>query len=190
MSPQIVFTNASGPDESGVGSVVVVVVLDVVVDDTGVGFAAWDPPPEHPATTTSTVTAKPACRRSPRISRSVRAPLSGRLAPGVPMVERVLVSLVTVEKPQPHTALVTRQRPERLNAMSIELAIELDDALRAVAYDNDVYVVVLAGAGRYRDRFERVDGGLRFNEREMGVEQVGDVREHLAFDLAGFVDGD
>ena len=58
------------------------------------------------------------------------------------------MSLVTVEKPQPHTALVTLHRPERLNAMSIELVIELDDALRAVADDNDVYVVVLTGAGR------------------------------------------
>ena len=58
------------------------------------------------------------------------------------------MSLVTVDKPQPHIALVTLQRPERLNAMSIELVIELDDALRAVGDDNDVYVVVLTGAGR------------------------------------------
>ena len=43
-------------------------------------------------------------------------------------------------------------------------------------------------AGRYRDRFDRVDGEWRFAEREMGVEQVGDVHEHLAFDLAAFVD--
>ena len=56
--------------------------------------------------------------------------------------------LVLVEKPQPHTSVVTLNRPERLNAMSIELVIELDDALRAVADDNDSYVVVLTGAGR------------------------------------------
>ena len=57
-------------------------------------------------------------------------------------------SLVLVEKPQPHTSVITLNRPERLNAMSIELVIELDDALRAVADDNDTYVVVLTGAGR------------------------------------------
>jgi enoyl-CoA hydratase len=57
-------------------------------------------------------------------------------------------SLVVVEKPQPHTSVVTLNRPDRLNAMSIELVIELDDALRAVADDNDTYVVVLTGAGR------------------------------------------
>jgi enoyl-CoA hydratase len=56
--------------------------------------------------------------------------------------------LVLVDKPQPHTSVVTLNRPDRLNAMSIELVIELDEALEAVAADNDTYVVVLTGAGR------------------------------------------
>ena len=43
-------------------------------------------------------------------------------------------------------------------------------------------------AGRYRDHFERVEKEWRFVEREMGVEQVGDVHEHLAFDLAALLD--
>jgi enoyl-CoA hydratase len=58
------------------------------------------------------------------------------------------MTLVRVEKPQPHTAVVTLDRPERLNAMSIELVIELDERLEAVAADNDTWVVVLTGAGR------------------------------------------
>jgi enoyl-CoA hydratase len=58
------------------------------------------------------------------------------------------MSLVLVEKPQPHTAVVTLNRPERLNAMSIELVIELEARLQEVADDNDVWVVVLTGAGR------------------------------------------
>jgi enoyl-CoA hydratase len=57
-------------------------------------------------------------------------------------------SLVTVEKPQPHTSVITLNRPDRLNAMSIELVIELDAALAAVADDNDTYVAILTGAGR------------------------------------------
>ncbi|MFM7271944.1 MAG: enoyl-CoA hydratase-related protein [Actinomycetes bacterium] len=56
--------------------------------------------------------------------------------------------LVTVERPQPRTAVVTLNRPERLNAMSIELVVALDDALRRVGEDNSVSVVVLTGAGR------------------------------------------
>jgi 3-phenylpropionate/cinnamic acid dioxygenase small subunit len=43
-------------------------------------------------------------------------------------------------------------------------------------------------AGRYRDKFERAAGKWRFAEREMNVEQVGDVHDHLAFDLAAFID--
>jgi enoyl-CoA hydratase len=58
------------------------------------------------------------------------------------------MSLVLVEKPQPHTSVITLNRPDRLNAMSINLVIELDEALQAVADDNDTYVVVLTGAGR------------------------------------------
>ncbi|HEY4377217.1 MAG TPA: enoyl-CoA hydratase-related protein, partial [Acidimicrobiales bacterium] len=58
------------------------------------------------------------------------------------------MSLVLVESPQPHTAVLTLNRPERLNAMSIDLVIELADALEAVAADNDCWVVVLTGAGR------------------------------------------
>ena len=57
-------------------------------------------------------------------------------------------SLVRVEKPQPHTSVVTLDRPERLNAMSIELVIELEELLEQVAADNDTWVVVLTGAGR------------------------------------------
>jgi enoyl-CoA hydratase len=58
------------------------------------------------------------------------------------------VALVLVDRPQPHTAVVTLHRPDRLNAMSIDLVIELYDALEALADDNDTWVVVLTGAGR------------------------------------------
>lgn len=56
--------------------------------------------------------------------------------------------LVTVERPQHRTAVVTLDRPDRLNAMSIDLVIELDAALNAIADDNEVAVVILTGAGR------------------------------------------
>ena len=59
-----------------------------------------------------------------------------------------MTDLVLVDRPQPHTAVVTLNRPERLNAMSIELVIELEDRLQDVAADNDTWVVILTGAGR------------------------------------------
>ena len=59
-----------------------------------------------------------------------------------------MTDLVLVDHPQPHTAVVTLNRPERLNAMSIELVIELENRLQEVAADNETWVVILTGAGR------------------------------------------
>ncbi|MBM3676177.1 MAG: nuclear transport factor 2 family protein [Actinobacteria bacterium] len=42
-------------------------------------------------------------------------------------------------------------------------------------------------AGRYHDRFGRTDAEWHFVEREMRVEQVGDVREHLRIDLGEMI---
>jgi len=55
---------------------------------------------------------------------------------------------VVVDSPHPHVRVITLHRPERLNAMSIDLVIELHDALEAVAADNECYVCVLTGSGR------------------------------------------
>jgi 3-phenylpropionate/cinnamic acid dioxygenase small subunit len=41
-------------------------------------------------------------------------------------------------------------------------------------------------SGRYRDRFHRSNRGWRFALRHIVVDHIGDVREHLAFDLAAF----
>ena len=40
-------------------------------------------------------------------------------------------------------------------------------------------------AGRYRDRFERVDGGWRFASRHMIIDLVGDLSHHLMIELPG-----
>ncbi len=56
--------------------------------------------------------------------------------------------LVLVDRPEAHVALLTLNRPERLNAMSIDLVIELYDTLEAIGDDNTVRVIVLTGAGR------------------------------------------
>jgi enoyl-CoA hydratase len=58
------------------------------------------------------------------------------------------MSLVLVDHPRSEVAVLTMNRPERLNAMSIELVNELYEALSAAGDDNTCRVVVLTGAGR------------------------------------------
>jgi hypothetical protein len=40
-------------------------------------------------------------------------------------------------------------------------------------------------AGRYHDRFERLEHGWAFTERRFFVDLVGDLSQHLTFDLPG-----
>ena len=58
------------------------------------------------------------------------------------------MALVQVARPSEHVAVVTLDRPSVLNALSIDLAIELHDVLERTADDNSVRVLVLTGAGR------------------------------------------
>ena len=55
---------------------------------------------------------------------------------------------VRVERPRDGVALVTLDRPERMNAMAFDVMLPLREALEAVSHDNDVRAVVLTGAGR------------------------------------------
>ncbi len=54
---------------------------------------------------------------------------------------------VNVEKMRPHVSVVRLNRPEWLNAMSIELCLELRSTLEQVGQDNDCWIVVLTGTG-------------------------------------------
>jgi enoyl-CoA hydratase len=56
--------------------------------------------------------------------------------------------LVLVEQPRPQVALITLNRPERMNSMAFDVMVPLKEALETVTYDNSVRVVVLTGAGR------------------------------------------
>jgi enoyl-CoA hydratase len=56
--------------------------------------------------------------------------------------------LVRIDKPRPHTTVITLNRPERLNSMAFELMVPLHAAFAEVAEDNDTTCVVLTGEGR------------------------------------------
>ena len=58
------------------------------------------------------------------------------------------MSHVLLEHPRPGVALITLNRPERMNSMAFDVMVPLKEALAEVTYDNSVRVVVLTGAGR------------------------------------------
>jgi len=55
---------------------------------------------------------------------------------------------VLVDHPLPHVALVTLNRPERMNSMAFDVMVPLKRVLEELTCDNDTRVVVLTGAGR------------------------------------------
>lgn len=56
--------------------------------------------------------------------------------------------LVTLDRPHAHVAQITLNKPDRLNSMSFGLVEALYRVLDEVGDDNEVWVVVLTGAGR------------------------------------------
>jgi enoyl-CoA hydratase len=57
------------------------------------------------------------------------------------------VSFVLVERPRPQVALVTLNRPERMNAMAFDVMIPFREALEELSRDTATRVVVITGAG-------------------------------------------
>ncbi len=55
--------------------------------------------------------------------------------------------MVLVEHPRPHVALITLNRPERMNSMAFDVMVPLKEVLDSITHDNSVRVVVLTGAG-------------------------------------------
>jgi enoyl-CoA hydratase len=55
---------------------------------------------------------------------------------------------VLVDHPRPGVALVTLNRPERMNSMAFDVMVPLKAVLDELTHDNSVRVVVLTGAGR------------------------------------------
>ena len=58
------------------------------------------------------------------------------------------MSFTEITRPHPQVAVVTLNRPERMNAMAFDVMIPFRDALREIGSDNSVRVVVITGAGR------------------------------------------
>ena len=57
------------------------------------------------------------------------------------------MSFVKIAHPRPEVALVTLDRPERMNAMAFDVMVPLREALEEISFDNKVRAVILTGAG-------------------------------------------
>jgi enoyl-CoA hydratase len=84
------------------------------------------------------------------------------------------MSTVRVEKPNDDVAIVTLDRPEVLNAMSVELCDDLLAALDAIGKDNTCRVIVLTGAGRgFCSGLDLDDHGLLPNIKGLTIPRLG-----------------
>jgi enoyl-CoA hydratase len=83
------------------------------------------------------------------------------------------MSLVEVEAVDEAIRIVRLNRPERLNALSIDLAVELDRRLAEVGEDNLVRVVILTGAGRaFCSGLDLKDYGIIPNIDHLSVHRI------------------
>ncbi len=55
---------------------------------------------------------------------------------------------VLVERARSNIALITLNRPERMNSMAFDVMVPLKRVIEEITYDNEVRAVVLTGAGR------------------------------------------
>ena len=55
---------------------------------------------------------------------------------------------ILVDRPRPNVALVTLNRPERMNSMAFDVMVPFRTALDELTSDNSVRAIVLTGAGR------------------------------------------
>jgi len=83
------------------------------------------------------------------------------------------MSLVEVEAVGESIRIVRLNRPERLNALSIELAVELDRALADVGHDNLARIVILTGTGRaFCSGLDLKDYGIIPNIDHLSVHRI------------------
>ena len=58
------------------------------------------------------------------------------------------MDFILVDRPVPQVAVVTLNRPERMNAMAFDVMVPFRDRLVELGRDNTVRAIVVTGAGR------------------------------------------
>jgi len=83
------------------------------------------------------------------------------------------MAMVEVEAVGAAIRIVRLNRPERLNALSIDLAVELDEVLARVGADNLVRIVILTGTGRaFCSGLDLKDYGIIPNIDHLSVHRI------------------
>lgn len=83
------------------------------------------------------------------------------------------MAMVEVDEPGSAIRVVRLNRPDRLNAMSIDLAVELDEVLAEVGRDNECRVVILTGEGRaFSSGLDLKDYGVIPNVDGLSVHRI------------------
>ena len=92
------------------------------------------------------------------------------------------MSVVERSQPAAGVAMLTLNRPDKLNAMTTELVQGLHDHLDAIAVDPDVRVVILTGAGRgFCAGLDLGGYGAAPNSEHLGRTQAGfATQKHIA----------
>jgi 3-phenylpropionate/cinnamic acid dioxygenase small subunit len=111
-------------------------------------------------------------------------------------VEGAIEGPVAVRKLYERTNRVHDDGTTRTRHVNANVFVDIDEAADHAAVRSAFVVfqqtAVLAlqpiVSGRYRDTFVRSGSTWRFESRHIVVDHVGDVREHLTFDLSSFVD--
>lgn len=83
------------------------------------------------------------------------------------------MGLVAVDHIDESIRVLRLNRPERLNALSIDLAVELDEALAQLGADNLVRIVILTGTGRaFCSGLDLKDYGIIPNIDNLSVHRI------------------
>ena len=69
------------------------------------------------------------------------------------------MSFVLLDRPRPHVALITLNRPERMNSMAFHVMVPFREMLGAISVDNDVRVVVVTGGTGFCSGADQTDDG-------------------------------
>lgn len=131
----------------------------------------------------------------PVTERARRGSLMGSPVPGFAMVRAAMAGTVRIEK-DGHIGFLVFDYPERRNAISLDMWLEIPRAAAALAADDDVRVVVLRGAGEVAfisgadiSEFEKTRSGPAAEEYNLANERAFDAISNLEKPVIAMIHG-